>query len=108
LVTGGLPGVRDHPLASVRSIAAAAYSDEHDEAAQDFQDAANVAKDDAVAHSDVGGWSRDVGDDVRVPSDGDDRQHTGAENQEAAEASHGPVRPLPPAPHTWDCNGNAN
>lgn len=95
-----------HPnLSSVFATAAATDTDEHDEAPKDLKYAADVAQDDAVSDLQGGGRRQrgdrgDVGEDVRVPGDGDDGQDTRTEDQQSTQTCHHPVGPVSPAADT--------
>lgn len=102
------PGPRhllDARLPAVLPPAAPADPDEHDEAAQDFKDPADVAQDDAVA--DLHGWvrrrscvyrhRRDGPEYVGVPGDGYDGHDSREEYQQSAQAGQDPVGPVFPA-----------
>ena len=97
----------DASLPSVLPPAAAADPDEHDEAAQDLKDPADVAQDDAVADAHVyeRGHRGDLLEDVGVPGDGYDGHDARQEDQQSAQASHGPVRVVFPAADPRDGHG---
>lgn len=73
----GAPGLLHPHLAAVLPAAAATDTDEHDETAQDLENAADETQHDAVAHAH--GLPRrhrvDVLQDVGVPRDGDEDKH---------------------------------